>query len=387
MLTSRERVIRAFCLEEPDRVPFGGEGIARPTADVILNRPCVLEMAGVFRRLKLWAEGRVKELQKRIFEDAYEIAKKVNLDFYRLPGLVPSGKDLKPKILTPTTWTFDGETVCEYLPGSAQVKGTDYGRWGGKTVEDFENYVKQLEEQTDSEIEDSLERMQEYKWLMKRFEDELQIAVYGYGAGGFIHQNELLPTFIKCCYVRPDLIRRYEEQQIRRGIKTGSIAIELGCEVVQIGSDIAYNHGPMINPKHYHELIMPYMRMQADRFHRKGAFVQIASDGNLWPIIDDFLIGTGVDGQHEIQANVMDRWKLKERFGEEICFVGNVDVQRILTFGNTEDVMKETEDCIRALSSGGGHILASSNSINQAVKPENFFAMLKTCRKYGVYNR
>ena len=109
------------------------------------------------------------------------------------------------------------------------------------------------------------------------------------------------------------------------------------------------------------------------------------SDGNLWPIIDDYLIGTGVDGVREIQTSVMDRWKLKELYGDRICFNGNVDCQSTLVYGSTKDVAEETKNCIKALSPGGGHILSSSNSVNQTVKPENFFTMLKICRTYGIY--
>lgn len=387
MLTGRERVIRELCHEEPDCVPYGGEGIAYPTADIILNRPCVLEMAGELRRIELWAEGRVVELQSRIFDDAYDIAKRVKLDFYRLPALGPTEEMQRPRMLGPNTWTFDGETTYEYEPKTAEVKGSSFRKWGAVTMESFEDYVRKLEEQTDDEIEESLERIQEYRGLMRRFTDELQIAVYGSGAAGFVFYNDWLPTFIKCCYVRPDLIMRYEVQDIRRGIKRGAIEIELGCDVVYIGTDIAYNHGPMVSPKHYHDLIMPYMRAQTDYFHKLGAFVMISSDGNLWPIIDDYLLGTGVDAQREIQTNVMNRYELKRRFGDRICFVGNVDTQWILPFGSTEEVVRETKDCIRALSSGGGHILMSSNSINQAVKPENFLTMLNTKNRYGIYNR
>jgi uroporphyrinogen decarboxylase len=44
--------------------------------------------------------------------------------------------------------------------------------------------------------------------------------------------------------------------------------------------------------------------------------------------------------------------------------------------------VKET---IAKASPGGGHILASSNSIHPAVKPENYLAMVEAARKYGNY--
>jgi len=34
---------------------------------------------------------------------------------------------------------------------------------------------------------------------------------------------------------------------------------------------------------------------------------------------------------------------------------------------------------------GGGHILASSNSIHPAVNPDNYKTMINAARKWGVY--
>ena len=44
--------------------------------------------------------------------------------------------------------------------------------------------------------------------------------------------------------------------------------------------------------------------------------------------------------------------------------------------------MKET---IAKASPGGGHILASSNSIHPAVRPENYRAMLDAAKQFGRY--
>ncbi len=46
MLTPWERVVRELEHEEPDRVPWGGENISQPTADVVLGRPALTGMGG-----------------------------------------------------------------------------------------------------------------------------------------------------------------------------------------------------------------------------------------------------------------------------------------------------------------------------------------------------
>ncbi len=81
----------------------------------------------------------------------------------------------------------------------------------------------------------------------------------------------------------------------------------------------------------------------------------------------------------------MDIRVVKERYGDKLFLIGNVDCSYTLSLGSVLEVEKETTEVIRKASPGGGHILSSSNSIHNAVKVENFLAMIKTARKYGRY--
>jgi len=78
----------------------------------------------------------------------------------------------------------------------------------------------------------------------------------------------------------------------------------------------------------------------------------------------------------------MDLGRLKERFGDRICFIGNVDCRYTLCSGTVEDVRRETIECIQQGWGNGGHILMSSNAIHRDVKPENYLAMVQAYRDY-----
>jgi uroporphyrinogen decarboxylase len=64
---------------------------------------------------------------------------------------------------------------------------------------------------------------------------------------------------------------------------------------------------------------------------------------------------------------------------------GNVDCGELLSRGSVEDVIEAVKETIAKAAVGGGHILASSNSIHPAVKPENYKAMVDAGKKYGKY--
>ena len=109
------------------------------------------------------------------------------------------------------------------------------------------------------------------------------------------------------------------------------------------------------------------------------------TDGNLWPILDD-LVGTGLDGLDPLEPLAhMDIGEVKRAVGDRITLVGNVDCAELLPRGTEEEVVEAVKETIAKASPGGGHILASSNSLHPAVKPGNYRAMVQTARTFGQY--
>ena len=85
-----------------------------------------------------------------------------------------------------------------------------------------------------------------------------------------------------------------------------------------------------------------------------------SSDGNLWPVLDDFLFGCEVDGYLEIDRHAgMDMGRLKSACGGRITLYGNLDCGNILSFGTPGDVAAHVIGCLEAGMGGGGHILCA----------------------------
>lgn len=81
----------------------------------------------------------------------------------------------------------------------------------------------------------------------------------------------------------------------------------------------------------------------------------------------------------------MDIVTLKRKYGRQLTFLGNIDVD-MLARGTTEEVTRLVRERIAALAVGGGYMLGSSNSVCDYVKPENYYAMLRTNWEYGKRN-
>ena len=74
---------------------------------------------------------------------------------------------------------------------------------------------------------------------------------------------------------------------------------------------------------------------------------------------------------------------LKADFGKDLCFQGGVDTQGVLPLGTPDEVYEETVRVIRALSPGGGYILAPSQDFEGDVPVENVIALYEARKEFG----
>ena len=81
----------------------------------------------------------------------------------------------------------------------------------------------------------------------------------------------------------------------------------------------------------------------------------------------------------------MDLGEVKQRYGDKLCLLGNVDCGYMLSHAPIEEVVADVKRCLRDGAPNGGFVLMSSNSLHSSVRPENYRAMVETTRCYGKY--
>ena len=147
-------------------------------------------------------------------------------------------------------------------------------------------------------------------------------------------------------------------------------------------SDFAGNR-PLISREAYCEFIVPEVAKVSRRAHEAGKLAINASDGHLWPVIEDFLFGCEADGYIEIDLHAgMDLGRLKRLYGDRTTLLGNMDCGNLLSFGTPEAVARATVECIEAGWGDGGHILTASNAITASVPVANYLAMVNAYRDH-----
>ena len=110
------------------------------------------------------------------------------------------------------------------------------------------------------------------------------------------------------------------------------------------GEDLGMQDRPLVSPKTFRKVIKTHLQELWEHAKRTlhqynpEAKIMLHTCGSVRPFIPD-LIESGVDILDPVQpgAKDMNRFELKEAFGDEIVFHGNIDIQKVLPFGSKED--------------------------------------------------
>ena len=154
------------------------------------------------------------------------------------------------------------------------------------------------------------------------------------------------------------------------------------------GADFGTQNGPLLAPKAYRELFLPFHRQINDWIHKHTPWKTfIHSCGSVFDLIEDF-IAAGFDILNPVQTSAarMDPGGLKRKFGERITFWGGgVDTQSTLPFGSAEDVRRQVRERLKQFGPGGGFVFNAVHNIQAQVPVANVLAMYDTALDCGRY--
>lgn len=347
-MTSRERVMAALAHREPDRTPWFEYLLLSPVADFFLGHRYAYGDA--------WA-GLVSE-----------------------KGWEPALRQLARDIVTLAR--VQGHDLIYAQPQPPPATKSDPSPEPPPAVDDpVEELIRRVTRAEESLAPLSDEPFLIYRLLREEMESsgmDLPILAPAYAHGVWTDT-----VLMQAMALEPEAARRHFALATRRALQMIGKYEELGVEMIGVGGDFAGNRGPVISPACYRAFIVPEVRELSRRIHSTGRAAVNASDGNLWPVIDDFLLGCEVDGYLEIESRAgMDLPTLKKRFGGRIAFFGNIDCSNELSTGAPETVRRLVRECLRSGWGSGGHVLCCNNAITASVPVRNYLAIGEAYREF-----
>lgn len=180
-------------------------------------------------------------------------------------------------------------------------------------------------------------------------------------------------------------VKRYIDLRTKKAVLHAKLAAEADFDVYNLCDDTAFKNNTVIDPKIHRELVIPAYKQICNEIRKAGKKVFFHSDGFTEPYFEG-LIEAGFHGVESLEPFAgMNLKHLKEKYGDKLCLIGNMDVSELLPYGTPEEVMNVVKQNIKDAGAGGGYILSPCTDITDSCKFENIQAMIAAVHKYGNY--
>ena len=142
-------------------------------------------------------------------------------------------------------------------------------------------------------------------------------------------------------------------------------------DILQTAEDIAGRNGPMWGPAQVRAFIVPYYRRVWDMLQARGArILSMDSDGDISPVIPDFM-AAGVNMIQPCEpVGGMDLPALRRTYGTRLAFAGGLDKFALLR--GKEAITRELEAKLAPLIPGGGCLFGNDHRIVAGTTLENY---------------
>ena len=354
MMTGYERIMATLRREEPDRVPM---------FELIINEPVI---KALYPDLSL--DAKVQRGSQGIYQIQADFIEREDID------AIVIFEDARVKEWIDEEHYIDEWGITWQIPSSGIPYVVSHPI---EKEQDLDSYIP-----PDPDTDYRFDTLRE---AVKRFKREKAIIFLGHDAFEFSHYLRGMENLLMDYILNPDFAKRLARVVMSYKKRVLQLAADEGADILLTGDDYSHRLAPIMSPAHFKEFVLPYLQEAVDVAKEKGVPFMKHTDGNLWPIMDD-IVNTGLDALDPLEPMAdMDIGKVKERYGDRIAVAGNVDCGELLSRGTPEEVVEAVKETIAKASPGGGHILASSNSIHPAVKPQNYRAMVEAAKEFGQY--
>jgi len=146
-----------------------------------------------------------------------------------------------------------------------------------------------------------------------------------------------------------DMVHEYNLKHIKMWLETD-------VDGIFMMDDWGAQDNLLISPNLWREFLKPLYAEYCDLIHKYHKYVFFHSDGWIEDIYKD-IVEIGIDVINS-QLFCMNIEKLAQKYKGKITFWGEIDRQRLLPFGSTDEITKAVYRVRRALDDGTGGVIA-----------------------------
>ena len=180
------------------------------------------------------------------------------------------------------------------------------------------------------------------------------------------------------------LIARFAEKQ-RESIR---LLAELDCDGIMGYDDWGLQNRLMISAELIEDYFLPHYRANWALAHELGLDIWLHSCGYIIELLPAF-IKAGLNVIQMDQQENMGLENLAEKVGGKLTFWCPVDIQNTLAQGSAENIEKYVQKMMKTIGGFNGGLISMAYTSPEAIRldPEKVAVMCAAFRKYGVYEK
>ena len=125
----------------------------------------------------------------------------------------------------------------------------------------------------------------------------------------------------------------------------------------------------VISPAIHEQFCVPYDRKQHDALHAAGQRVVYHTCGGMMPILD-LIVANGCDASEtlapaEVGGDALPI-EIKKRIGGKVALIGGLNQLQVLTNGTPDEIRRHVHELFETLGPGGGYIMSPSDHFSDA---------------------
>ncbi len=149
---------------------------------------------------------------------------------------------------------------------------------------------------------------------------------------------------------------------------------EVDIDVAWWWEDMCFNHGPLISPKLFEELMVPRYRRITDALRKYNVDISMLDcDGQIYQLVPGWLRG-GINCMFPIEAAHTDAVKLRQEYGKDILLIGGVNKVQL---AKGKQAIDEELKRLRPLIEKGGYIPMVDHRVPPDVSFDNYLYYLE----------
>jgi len=185
--------------------------------------------------------------------------------------------------------------------------------------------------------------------------------------------NDMMDFAVRL-FERPDELQREAREKCDRAKQLLRDMAEAGADFFVGTYDFGFNDAPFVSPKHFSQLVTPYLAEIVETAHELDKKIILHSDGCLTQVLDQ-LYSTGVDGYQSVDPQGgMDIQKVREDYPDWLL-MGNVACN-MLQDVNEGKIKESVRTCMTHGGMGKRYIFSTSNCIFRGMPAESYRIMV-----------